>query len=161
MNSCCTAPKSRRSARPRCSCTWRPAQLVETFIRPALARGEIVVSDRFLLANIVYQGHAGGLDADELRRIGRTATGGLEPALTFVLDLSPTAAAARMNRPLDRMEQTDAEFKQKIRAGFLAEALSNPDRIVVIDADRTIEEIQTEIRELAASLLDDSRENAN
>jgi dTMP kinase len=73
------------------------AQLVEQTIRPALERDETVVCDRFLLANVVYQGHAGGLDPDELWRIGEMATGGLEPDLTFVLDISPEAAARRLN----------------------------------------------------------------
>jgi dTMP kinase len=125
------------------------AQLTASVIEPALARGEIVISDRYLLANVVYQGYAGGLDIDELWRIGKTATRGVQPTLTFVLDLSPEAAARRMNRPLDRMEQQSQEFKQKLRAGFLAEALRKPDDIVVIDADRPIDEIQAEIRELA------------
>ncbi len=126
------------------------AQLTATVIEPALARGEIVVSDRYLLANVVYQGYAGGLDIDELWRIGQTATRGVRPSLTFLLDLSPAAAAARMNRPLDRMDQQGQEFKQKLRTGFLAESLRKPDEILIIDADRPIDEIQDEIRELAA-----------
>src|SRR5262245_58532720 len=63
------------------------AQLTAEIIRPALERGEIVISDRYLLANVVYQGHAGGLDPELLWQMGRLATGGLEPALTFVLDV--------------------------------------------------------------------------
>src|SRR5438874_12648640 len=63
------------------------AQLVEEVIRPALARGEVVVSDRFTLANVVYQGHAGGLNPADLWAVGRVATGGLEPDLTLVFDL--------------------------------------------------------------------------
>jgi len=129
------------------------AQLVHEFIKPALARGEVVVSDRFLLANVVYQGHAGGLSVPELWRIGQTATAGLQPDLTFLLDLSPAAAAARMNRPLDRMEQQGAEFTQQLRAGFLAEALRQPERIAVLDADRGVDEIQQEIRVLVEPLL--------
>ncbi|MDX1961956.1 MAG: dTMP kinase [Pirellulales bacterium] len=130
------------------------AQLVQSVIQPALARGEIVVSDRYLLANVVYQGYAGGLDVELLWQIGKTATAGLLPDLTFVLDLSPAAAAARLNRPLDRMEQQGADFATKLRAGFLAEALRQPDRIAVVDADRPVEEIQQEIRQIAAEVLD-------
>src|SRR5436305_15346792 len=80
------------------------AQMVEELIRPALERGETIVSDRFLLANVVYQGYAGGLDVEQLWQIGQLATGGIEPDMTFVLDLSPEAAARRMQRELDRME---------------------------------------------------------
>src|SRR5947209_2636738 len=71
------------------------AQLVAEVIRPALDAGKVVVSDRFLLATIVYQGHAGGLDVEQLREAGRLATGGIEPARTIVLDLPAPAAAAR------------------------------------------------------------------
>ena len=95
------------------------AQLVEQVIRPALDAGKTVVSDRFLLANVVYQGHAGGLDVDELWRIGRTATAGIEPDLTFILDMDPNAAARRLNRPRDRMELQGDAFREHVREGFL------------------------------------------
>ena len=71
------------------------AQLLAEVIRPALASGQSVISDRFLLANIVYQGYAGGLDVERLWEVGRFAAGGLEPDLTIVLDLLPQQAAAR------------------------------------------------------------------
>jgi dTMP kinase len=129
------------------------AQLVTQVIQPALARGEIVLSDRFLLANVVYQGHAGGLDVAELWRIGQTATQGIEPTLTILLDISPDRAASRMSRPLDRMEQQGAEFTAKLRTGFLAEALRRPDQIAVLDADRSVDEIQADIRSLVGQLL--------
>src|SRR5262249_2493041 len=125
------------------------AQLVEQTIRPALERGETVVCDRFLLANVVYQGHAGGLDPDELWRIGEMATGGLEPDLTFVLDLSPDAAAKRLNRQLDRMESQGDEFRRRLRDGFRTEAARRPDKIVLIDASRPIDAVQAEIRQAA------------
>ena len=99
---------------------------MQEFIQPALARGEVVISDRFLLANVVYQGHAGGLAVPELWRIGQTATSGLQPDLTFLLDLSPAAAAARITRPLDRMEQQGAEFTQQLRAGSWPKRFASP-----------------------------------
>jgi dTMP kinase len=125
------------------------AQLVEQCIRPALERGDTVVCDRFLLANVVYQGHAGGLDVDEMWRIGQLATGGLDPDLTFVLDLPPEVAAKRMNRQLDRMESQGEEFRRKLREGFRHEAAHRPDKILLIDADRPIDAIQAEIRRSA------------
>ena len=81
------------------------SQMVEEVIRPALEQGKTVVSDRYLLANVVYQGHGGGLDVATLWEVGRVATGGLMPDLTIVLDVPAEVAAARMARPLDRMEQ--------------------------------------------------------
>lgn len=128
------------------------AQLVESVIRPAFEAGKTVVSDRYLLANLVYQGYAGGLDVDEIRRIGRIATLGIEPDAMFVLDMAPHLAAERMQRERDRMEDQDAEFIERLRAGFLAEATSDP-RIVVIDAARDIESVQADIRAAAERVV--------
>ena len=110
------------------------AQLVAEVIEPALARGEWVVSDRYLLANVVYQGHAGGLDPDAIRRVGAVATGGREPDLVVVLDIDLATAARRLSRPLDRLESRGGDFRARLRAGYLAEAARAPDRIAVIDA---------------------------
>lgn len=122
------------------------AQLVEQVIRPALEAGKTVVSDRYLLANVVYQGHAGGLDVAMLWQVGRIATGGLEPDLTFVLDLDDARAAQRLARPLDRMERQGEAFRVALRAGYLAEAAANPSRIVVMDASRAVDEVQADLR---------------
>ena len=128
------------------------AQMVEEVIRPALEQGKTVVCDRYLLANVVYQGHAGGLDVETLWQVGRVATGGLMPDLTIVLDLPAETAAARIDRPLDRMEQQGAAFHARVREGFLAEAARRPG-IVVINAAGSIDEVQTAIRQAAAKLI--------
>lgn len=122
------------------------AQLVEQVIRPALDAGKTVLADRYLLANVVYQGHAGGLDVDTLWEIGRVATGGLRPTLTVVLDMPPEAAARRLERSLDRMESQGDDFRERLRRGFLDEAARRADEIVVIDAARSIDTVQTDIR---------------
>lgn len=129
------------------------AQLVEEVIAPALAAGKTVVSDRFLLANVVYQGHAGGLDVPTLWQVGRVATGGLEPDLTFVLDLPDHQAAGRLNRELDRMEQQGEAFRAALRAGYLAEAARRPERIAILDASRPIEAVQSDVRASAGREL--------
>lgn len=121
------------------------AQLVEEVIRPALASGKTVVSDRFLLANVVYQGYAGGLDISTLWQIGEIATAGVQPDHTFVLDMPPEAATARIGRSLDRMESFGDDFRAKLRAGFLAEAAKQPERIVVVDATQSIEAVHAQI----------------
>ncbi|HJT36655.1 MAG TPA: dTMP kinase [Pirellulales bacterium] len=135
------------------------AQLVEEVIAPALSAGQTVVSDRYLLANVVYQGHAGGLDVPSLWQVGQIATGGLEPDLTFVLDLPDDQAAGRLNRELDRMERQGEAFRKALRAGYLAEAARRPERIVVIDASRSIEAVQNDIRAAAGRVLGGGGEN--
>ncbi|MCH7751918.1 MAG: dTMP kinase [Planctomycetes bacterium] len=129
------------------------AQLVDEVIRPALAAGKTVVSDRFLLANVVYQGYAGGLDVAAVRDVGRVATDGVMPDCIFLLDMSPQAALGRMGDQLDRVESRGQEYRERLRDGFLEEAGQWGDAIHVIDADRPVEAIQTEIRTIAEQLL--------
>jgi dTMP kinase len=128
------------------------AQLVDQVIKPALQDGEIVVSDRFLLANVVYQGHAGGLSVGDLWRVGDVAVDCVMPARIFVLDMQVTDAAKRMNREPDRIESQGSSYMEAVRQGFLAEADRRPE-IVVIDANRDIESIQSDIRTVADQAL--------
>jgi len=129
------------------------AQLVEEVIRPALRQGKTVVSDRYLLANVVYQGHAGGLDVEALWEVGRIATGGVMPDLTVVLDMPARAAVERLKRNLDRMEQQGNAFHARVRQGFLDEAARKPKQVVVVSAEGTVEQVQTAIREAAERFL--------
>lgn len=122
------------------------AQLTAEIIRPALATGRTVISDRFLLANVVYQGHAGGLDPEQVRSMCLLATEGLEPDITFVLDLPIEQALARLPGPSDRMESKDADFHAQVRAGFRTEAQRRPDRIILLDATQPVEKVQERIR---------------
>lgn len=130
------------------------AQLLAEVVRPALASGKTVISDRFLLANVVYQGHAGGLDVERLWQIGRFAAGDLEPDLTIVLDLAPERAAARRGRPADRIESRDAAYHVRLREGFLAEARRRPERIRLVDAAGSVEAVQEAIRREVTGILD-------
>ena len=133
------------------------AQLVAEVIRPALARGEWVVSDRYLLANIVYQGHAGGLGPDVVRRVGAVATGGLEPDCVLVLDVDLATAARRLDRPLDKLENRGDEFRARLRAGYLAEAARDPERIAVIDAVAEPEVVAGRLRAALGQRFPDAR----
>jgi dTMP kinase len=128
------------------------AQLVDEIISPALAAGKTVVSDRFLLANVVYQGHAGGIPPDEIWEVGRRATGGLEPHLTFVLDVPLDEAHKRTSRPLDHMESQGDEYRHKLRQGFLQEAARRPDKIVVVDARASVLDVHAAICAAVAKL---------
>ncbi len=129
------------------------AQLVEEVIRPALDAGKTVVSDRYLLANVVYQGHAGGLDVDTLWQVGHIATDYLIPDLTIVLDLPSEAAAARLTGELDRMEKQGEAFHAGVRQGFLAEAERQGNHIKVVDASRSIDEVAAEIQATAEAAM--------
>ena len=122
------------------------AQLVAEVVKPALDRGDWVVSDRYLLANVVYQGHAGGLDPEVIRGVGRVATGGLMPDLVIVLDVDLETAARRLARPLDKLENRGDDYRRRLREGFRAEAARDPDRIVVIDATGDVAEVAARIR---------------
>jgi dTMP kinase len=130
------------------------AELVEEVIRPALGRGALVLSDRFLLANIAYQGFAGGLPVEEVGRVGLTATGGLLPDLTLVLDVPPTVARARVGAARDRIEDRPDAYHARVREGFLQAARDGregpcpyyPAPIVVLDASADPETVSLRIR---------------
>ncbi len=117
------------------------AELVERVIRPALARSEVVLADRFLLANVVYQGHAGGLEPVDLWNVGAFSTGGLEPDRTVILDLPVDVARGRLKGTADRVESRDDWYFQRVRDGFLREAWNAPARCHVVDANRTVEAV--------------------
>ena len=127
------------------------AELVDRVIRPALDRGEIVVSDRFLLANVVYQGHAGGLPVDDLWAVGEFVTGGIEPDLTLVFDLPVDQVVSRLTGPADRIESRGDDYRGRVRAGFLTEAGRRPDRIIVVDASPPVGEVHQTVRAIVAS----------
>lgn len=121
------------------------AQLVEEVIRPALAAGKTIISDRYLLANVVYQAHGGGLAADDVWTVGRVTVAGLMPRLIFLLDMPAARAAQRLNRQLDRMEAQGLDYLERVRQGFLTEAARFPGQIAVIDADQPIEAIHAAV----------------
>lgn len=137
------------------------AQLVDEVIRPALARGAIVLTDRFLLANIVYQGYAGGLPIDQVARVGLAATGDLLPDLTLVLDVAPEAARRRTGGARDRMEDRPSESQVRVREGFLDAARAAgeplcpyyPATTVVVDASAPAEVVEARIRSEVEHLL--------
>ena len=119
-------------------------------IGPALNRGDWVVSDRFLPANIVYQGYAGGLDPEPIRQVGTVATGGLEPDLVLLLDIEPAAALGRIARPLDKLENRGADHRDRLRDGYRQEAARRPDRWVVIDAAQPLPAVTAQIIQAVA-----------
>jgi dTMP kinase len=132
------------------------AHHVETLVRPALARGEIVVQDRYLDSSVAYQGAGRVLDAAEIRQLSLWATGGALPDVTVLLDLDPASARSRLDaadKPFDRLEAEKDEFHARVRAAFLDLAAGEPQRFLVIDATAGVDEIAAVIRERVASLL--------
>jgi|RhiMethySRZTD1v2_1073278.scaffolds.fasta_scaffold107899_3 dTMP kinase len=129
------------------------AELVAKVIRPAIEAGHVVVSDRFLLANVVYQGHAHGLSPDELWSVGRFATGGLLPDLTLVLDLPVQQAVARRGRTADRMEGRGQDYLQRVRDGFRAEAARGSSNIQLVDASPHAATVQRRLRDIVRGFL--------
>lgn len=128
------------------------AQLVATVIRSAMERGAVVVCDRFLLANVVYQGHAGGLNVEQLWTVGDLSTGGLQPTRTYVLDLPVELARQRRGRTADRIEKRGEEYHERVRQGYLLEARRQPN-VRVIDASGDVESVQAVLRADVAELL--------
>jgi dTMP kinase len=129
------------------------AQLVEEVIRPALDAGKIVISDRYLLATVVYQAHAGGLSPDDVWRVGDVTVAGVMPRLTFLLDMPAAQAAKRQNRAPDRMEAQGLDYLERVRQGFLTEAGRFPHHVVVLNASQPIEAIHAEVLHHASAFL--------
>jgi dTMP kinase len=132
------------------------AQLVHEVIRPALAQGRIVLCDRFADSTIAYQGYGRGLDLADLRRITRLATGDLRPDLTFLLDIDVERGLARRTAggvEMNRLDLEQVNFHRRVRQGYHELAAAEPARWVLIDADRPVEVVQAEIREIVAGRL--------
>ena len=110
------------------------AQLIEQTIAPSLARGALVLADRFVASTCAYQGTAGGLDMQEILDVASVATGQRMPDLTVIFDVDEATAARRLNPLLDRMEQKGAEFHRRVRTGYHQLAKSDPDHVLLIDA---------------------------
>lgn len=122
------------------------AEHVDTVVRPALERGAVVITDRYVDSSVAYQGAGRDLSPTEIARISRWATDGLVPNLTVLLDVSPEAARERFTEAPDRLESEPAEFHQRVRAGFLTLAAADPGRYLVVDAGQDPESVSTVVR---------------
>ena len=131
------------------------AEHVASVIAPALERGAIVITDRYVDSSLAYQGAGRNLPADEIARFNWWATGGRTPDLTILLDMDPMAGLSRRTRSADRLEAEPADFHLRVRGGFLALARAEPDRYLVLDADRPSEEITRDIEDRIRDLLPD------
>ncbi|WP_187366803.1 dTMP kinase [Nocardioides dongxiaopingii] len=128
------------------------AEHVETVVRPALARGGVVITDRYVDSTLAYQGAGRALDVAEVEAVARWATGDLRPHLTVVLDLEPEAGLARFEGR-DRIEAESLEFHQRVRAAFPRMAAADPDHYLVLDARADVDEIEAAVRAAVTPLL--------
>jgi dTMP kinase len=127
---------------------------VETVIRPALARGVVVVTDRYMDSSIAYQGAGRDLAAEDVEHLSRWATQELLPDLTVVLDVSPDVGRARRGQVHDRLESEPDDFHAAVRRRFLDLAAREPARYLAVDAGRPADDIQLDIRRRVTALLD-------
>lgn len=129
------------------------AEHVDSVVRPALERGAIVISDRYIDSSVAYQGAGRDLAPTEIARISRWATSGLVPHLTVLLDVDPQTARERFTEAPDRLESEPAEFHERVRSGFLTLAAADPTRYLVVDAGQEPEAITTVVRHRLDRLL--------
>ena len=128
------------------------AEHVDTVVLPALERGAVVVTDRYVDSTLAYQGAGRTLPVADVAHVARWATGDLRPHLTVVLDLEPAAGLGRFEGR-DRIEGESLEFHQRVRQAFLDMAAEDPEHYLVLDARAAVEEIAAAIRERVAALL--------
>jgi dTMP kinase len=121
------------------------AEHVSTVIQPALDRGAVVVTDRYIDSSIAYQGIARGLGAQTIAELSRFATGGLRPDLTIVLDVSPALGRSRLQGTADRLESEADEFHARVRSAYLELAAADPQRYLVVDATLPTEHVDAVI----------------
>lgn len=132
------------------------AHHIETVVQPAIARGDVVIQDRYLDSSVAYQGAGRVLDPGDVRELSLWATDGLLPDLTVLLDLDPASARARLDaddKPFDRLEAEKAEFHERVRAAFLTLAAAEPERFLVLDATEPAAALAERVREAVASRL--------
>ncbi|WP_150275661.1 dTMP kinase [Paenibacillus tepidiphilus] len=125
------------------------SQHLAEVVEPALQQGMIVLCDRFVDSSLVYQGNARGLGVEAVRSINKFATGGLAPDLTLYLDVDPEVGLSRISanqdREVNRLDLESLAFHRKVREGYLAIAAEEPQRVVVLDANRPLESVEQDV----------------
>jgi dTMP kinase len=129
------------------------AHHVATVVRPALADGAVVLTDRYLDSSVAYQGSGRDLGAEEVERLNLWAVEDLVPDLTVLVDLDPAVGLTRLKGEPDRVEGAGAQFHARARQAFLARAAADPVRWLVVDGGRPVEEIAAAVRVRVAGLL--------
>lgn len=121
------------------------AQNIDIIVNPAVKAGKIVLCDRHIDSTVAYQGYGRGLDIERINMLNSLATNGKKPDLTFVFDVDVETSMKRVGKEKDRMESAGIDFHNRVRQGYLELAKQEPQRIKVIDATKSIEEIHDEV----------------
>ena len=129
------------------------AQNIDIIVNPAVNEGKIVLCDRHIDSSVAYQGYGRGLDIERIKFLNNIATNGIKPDLTFVFDIDTETSMNRVGQNKDRMESAGIEFQKKVRNAYLELAKQEPDRIKVIDASKSIEEINKCVLEIIKNFL--------
>jgi len=124
------------------------AQNIDVIVEPAVRAGKIVLCDRHTDSSVAYQGYGRGLDIEEINTLNSIATHGRKPDLTIVFDIDVETSIKRIGKEQDRMESSGMEFFNTVRNGYLTLAKMEPDRVKIIDANRSIEEIHKDVIKL-------------
>ena len=133
------------------------AQHVETFIKPAIEQGKIVLCDRHTDSTIAYQGYGRGQDIKLLNDLNKIAVNGIFPDLTLLFDVSTEVAQQRVGSEKDRMESNGVEFHRKVRNGYLELQRQNSDRMKLVDANNSIERVFEDTKEIVTNLIKEKR----
>ncbi len=129
------------------------AELVGKVVRPVLEEGKIVVCDRYTDSTLAYQGYGRGIDLGTVRSLNDSATSGLKPDLTILLDMPHQQGLARKRQNLDRFENEEAAFHERVRRGYLMLAAGEPERWLVIDAGQSKDRVSTLIWQKVSAIL--------
>lgn len=124
------------------------AQHIDKIVLPAINSGKVVLCDRHTDSTIAYQGYGRGEDIEQIKRLNSIATQGIKPDLTLVFDVSTEVAQSRVGSQKDRMESAGNDFHSKVRDGYLEIARQEPDRVKVIDANLSIEEVFVQVKKI-------------
>lgn len=129
------------------------AQNIDVIVNPAVSEGKIVLCDRHIDSTLAYQGYGRGQDIERINNLNNIATNGRKPDLTFVFDIDVETSQKRVGSNRDRMERAGIDFHNRVRNGYLELAKNEPERIRVIDATKSIEDIQFEVRNILDLIL--------
>ena len=129
------------------------AEHVAQVVRPALERGAVCITDRYIDSSLAYQGAGRTLDPADVERISVWATGGLWPHLTVLLDIDPAVGLTRFSTPADRLEAEPLAFHQRVREQFLGLSRREPERYIVLDASAPVGDVAEQIRKAVEDRL--------